>query len=59
MIWKMAATVFAFLALTACEMNQESTRFGDENGDGVITEDESGWNCLKHGNRICGNDLSS
>ena len=27
---------------------------GDDNADGVITEDESGWSCVDHGNHICG-----
>jgi hypothetical protein len=27
---------------------------GDDNADGVITEDESGWSCVDNGNRVCG-----
>ncbi|RYH50708.1 MAG: hypothetical protein EON54_15510 [Alcaligenaceae bacterium] len=27
---------------------------GDDNDDGVIDEDESGWNCATMGNRVCG-----
>jgi hypothetical protein len=27
---------------------------GDDNGDGVIMEDESGWNCATMGNLVCG-----
>ena len=27
---------------------------GDDNADGVITEDEYGWNCATMGNMICG-----
>ncbi|WP_439377843.1 hypothetical protein [Amycolatopsis lexingtonensis] len=27
---------------------------GDDNGDGVIDEDESGWDCTTMGNRVCG-----
>ncbi|AEV52142.1 hypothetical protein [Rhodococcus phage RGL3] len=27
---------------------------GDDNGDGIIDEDESGWECEVMGNRICG-----
>lgn len=27
---------------------------GDDNSDGIIDEDESGWNCETMGNRICG-----
>ncbi|MGC5245408.1 hypothetical protein ACPXB3_00510 [Gordonia sp. DT219] len=27
---------------------------GDDNGDGVIDEDESGWDCATMGNQVCG-----
>ncbi len=27
---------------------------GDDNGDGRIDEDESGWDCTAMGNRVCG-----
>lgn len=27
---------------------------GDDNADGIISEDESGWDCTEMGNRICG-----
>ncbi|AIG78450.1 Hypothetical protein AJAP_28055 [Amycolatopsis japonica] len=27
---------------------------GDDNGDGFVDEDETGWNCATMGNRICG-----
>lgn len=27
---------------------------GDDNGDGTIQEDESGWDCVTMGNRVCG-----
>lgn len=27
---------------------------GDDNGDGFIAEDESGWDCTSMGNRRCG-----
>lgn len=27
---------------------------GDENNDGIIDEDEIGWNCETMGNQICG-----
>jgi hypothetical protein len=27
---------------------------GDDNGDGVIDEDESGWDCASMGNHACG-----
>lgn len=31
---------------------------GDDNLDGIIDEDESGWNCATMGNKICGPDKS-
>jgi hypothetical protein len=27
---------------------------GDDNNDGVVMEDESGWSCVDDGNRTCG-----
>ena len=27
---------------------------GDDNGDGIIDEDESGWSCATMGNKVCG-----
>lgn len=27
---------------------------GDDNGDGVVSKDESGWSCVDDGNRVCG-----
>ncbi|MFJ5142968.1 hypothetical protein [Streptomyces sp. NPDC088707] len=27
---------------------------GDDNGDGRVDEDESGWDCRTMGNRVCG-----
>lgn len=27
---------------------------GDDNNDGTIQEDESGWNCVTMGNKVCG-----
>ena len=27
---------------------------GDDNGDGLIMEDESGWDCHTMGNQVCG-----
>ena len=27
---------------------------GDDNGDGYVAEDESGWDCATMGNRVCG-----
>lgn len=29
---------------------------GDDNNDGIIDEDESGWNCATMGNKTCGSD---
>ena len=27
---------------------------GDDNANGVVSEDESGWSCVDDGNRVCG-----
>ena len=35
-------------------MTPTRTRWGDDNADGVIEEDESGWSCVDHGNHVCG-----
>ena len=32
---------------------------GDDNADGIITEDESGWSCVDMGNKVCGPDNSN
>jgi hypothetical protein len=31
-----------------------AAEFGDDNADGRIDEDESGWSCVDNGNRTCG-----
>lgn len=31
---------------------------GDDNGDGFIMEDESGWDCATMGNLICGREMN-
>ncbi|MFJ4880125.1 hypothetical protein ACIP93_33625 [Streptomyces sp. NPDC088745] len=33
---------------------EERTKTGDDNRDGRIEEDESGWDCAAMGNRQCG-----
>lgn len=40
------ATVFATVA--SC------VELGDDNRDGIVMEDESGWDCRTMGNRVCG-----
>ncbi|MFF4543691.1 hypothetical protein ACFY1J_05500 [Streptomyces sp. NPDC001406] len=32
----------------------QADALGDDNRDGRIEEDESGWNCHRMGNRVCG-----
>ena len=27
---------------------------GDDNENGIVEEDESGWSCVDNGNRVCG-----
>lgn len=31
-----------------------ATEVGDDNNDGVVMEDESGWDCATMGNKVCG-----
>lgn len=57
---RFAAAAVLLLAVSACKLPTESTPTGpeivqgDDNGDGVIMEDESGWDCRAMGNRDCG-----
>lgn len=37
-----------------CSADAYAREMGDDNCDGVIVEDESGWNCATMGNFICG-----
>ncbi|MBK3648098.1 hypothetical protein, partial [Streptomyces sp. MBT33] len=32
----------------------QADALGDDNRDGVVDEDESGWDCHVMGNRVCG-----
>ncbi|MER7952024.1 hypothetical protein ABTY59_32000 [Streptomyces sp. NPDC096079] len=32
-------------------------RIGDDNGDGRVDEDETGWDCRTMGNGLCGSDV--
>lgn len=41
-------------AAPASAVPQTATVRGDDNSDGTIQEDESGWNCMTMGNRVCG-----
>lgn len=34
-----------------------TTVVGDDNGDGRIDEDESGFDCRIHGNGLCGSEV--
>ncbi|MFF0698389.1 hypothetical protein ACFYU4_37865 [Streptomyces tendae] len=38
----------------ACEPENLSIAPGDDNRDGIVDEDESGWDCHTMGNRQCG-----
>ncbi|MGW0033037.1 hypothetical protein ACWDXD_24875 [Streptomyces sp. NPDC003314] len=35
----------------------QAESLGDDNGDGRVDEDESGWDCAAMGNRLCGADV--
>ena len=39
---------------TVVGYNAYTAEVGDDNGDGVVSEDESGWSCVDDGNRVCG-----
>ncbi|EFV12960.1 hypothetical protein [Segniliparus rugosus] len=43
-------------SLLAPAPETETALPGDDNGDGVIDEDESGWDCSTMGNGICGSE---
>lgn len=47
------ASVFVFGAVMTAP-GQALNPTGDDNGDGIVMEDESGWECRTMGNRICG-----
>jgi hypothetical protein len=32
---------------------------GDDDGNGIISEDESGWSCVDMGNKVCGPNNSN
>ncbi|QFG13318.1 hypothetical protein SEA_GILGAMESH_126 [Streptomyces phage Gilgamesh] len=38
----------------ACKPENLHLTPGDDNGDGIVDEDESGWDCATMGNRVCG-----
>lgn len=40
--------------LSECWIEVDEGTPGDDNQDGVIDEDESGWDCRTMGNGICG-----
>lgn len=44
----------AIVATLAGPVDQYAWEVGDDNADGIITEDESGWDCRTMGNLICG-----
>lgn len=51
----LAVLVAAFSVLFASPA-VASPLVGDDNGDGVVVEDESGWDCATMGNLICGSE---
>ena len=57
-----AALALGFLAAPHGTAHAELTlviQVGDDNGDGPIDEDESGWDCATMGDQICGPGQSS
>lgn len=57
MIDELAAAVIAMAhPQTGVGNDVYAHEVGDDNEDGVIMEDESGWSCVDMGNRTCGPD---
>lgn len=54
MLAAMAVGAFVFAPQTSA-----MPMAGDDDGDGVIMEDESGWDCTTMGNRVCGNSFDN
>lgn len=50
----MAAVIAVGIVLATMIMSNPGALIGDDNSDGLILEDESGWDCRTMGNRICG-----
>jgi hypothetical protein len=57
----LASALIAFASLVglaspaiAAPIDHYAFEMGDDNGDGVVQEDESGWSCVDQGNRTCG-----
>ncbi|MDV3125724.1 hypothetical protein M1247_12425 [Mycobacterium sp. 21AC1] len=44
----------AYGASTDLHVDKYAVEVGDDNGDGIIMEDESGWVCSEMGNLRCG-----
>jgi hypothetical protein len=55
MIDLFAAALIAMSSLTpAPHHDVYAAEVGDDNANGVVEEDESGWSCVDDGNKICG-----
>lgn len=52
-ITSVIAAVFVFGAVLTGP-GQMLNPSGDDNRDGIVMEDESGWDCRTMGNRVCG-----
>ena len=44
----------ALIAMAPAPQDVYATEVGDDDGNGVISEDESGWSCVDMGNKTCG-----
>ena len=49
-----ASVTIATAALFGAAHASASPLIGDDNHDGLVMEDESGWDCATMGNLICG-----
>ena len=49
-----ASAAIAFAGLFSAATASASPLIGDDNHDGIVMEDETGWDCATMGNMICG-----
>ncbi len=52
----MIETLFAAAVIALAPVDVYAHEVGDDNQNGIVEEDESGWSCADMGNRVCGPD---
>lgn len=50
----LAAALIAMAPAPQSPIDVYAAEVGDDDGNGAISEDESGWSCVDMGNHICG-----